>query len=66
MCASLGHPIVFNHGARIVPCSGVFGETLNGDVNGEERTDFLERCHRGNVRASFQTQINLSCSHPYF
>lgn len=30
-------------------------------MNGKERTDFLERCHYGNVRTPFQTQINLSC-----
>ena len=66
VCASLGNLIVVNHGERIVPFSYVFREKLNGDVNGKERTEFLERCHYGNVRTSFQTQINLSCYHPYF
>ena len=63
---SLGNPIVVSRGDRIVPFSYVFRETLNGDVNGEENADFLERFQRGNVRTSSQTQINLSCSHPYF
>jgi hypothetical protein len=64
--ASLGSHVVVNHGESIFPFSYIFREMLSGDMNEKERTDLLERCHSGNVRTSLQTQINLSCYHPYF
>lgn len=65
-CCQLGQSNCCEPGERIVPFSYVFREIPNGDMNGKERTDFLERCHYGNVRTSFQTQINPSRYHPYF